>query len=309
MRELRLQGHSCIVNDSREEPDLADASATEDFFAVAAPEFVFLAAGRSGGIHANQKYPADLIRDNLLVECNVVHSAFRFGVRKLLYLASSCVYPRECGQPMRTGSLLTGPFEPTNEAYAMAKMAGITLCRAYRKQHGADFISGIPANIFGPGDDFDPEDSHVIPALIGKMHHAKLQRLPSVELWGTGTPRREFLFSDDLANACVFLMNAYDRPGPINIGDGTDLSIRDLAGMVGVAVGYPGTIRFDPSKPDGMPRKALDASEILALGWRAKTPLEDALRATYEGFLASRAESGTKGRPRRTTPEGTRENG
>lgn len=287
VRELDRRGYCNVVNRPDGEPDLTCPFETEEYFSRTAPEYVFLAGGRSGGIRANEKHPADLMRHNLLVECHVVHAAMRFGVRKLLYLASSCSYPRHCPQPMRVESLMTGPLEPTNEPYALAKLAGIALCQAYRRQYGADFISGIPANIFGPGDDFDPEDSHVIPALIRKMHAAKIDGLPSVDLWGTGTPRREFLFSEDLAEACIVLMGAYDRPAPINIGGGTDVSIRQVAEEIRSIVGYEGELRFDPAKPDGMPLKGLDATELVSLGWRPKTPLRDALAATYEWYLGT----------------------
>ncbi len=269
------------------EPVLSCPFETEEFFARTTPEYVFLAAGKSGGIRANQARPAELMRDNLLVECHVVHAAWKYRARKLLYLASSCSYPRDCPQPMRVGSLMTGPPEPTNEAYAVAKLAGISLCRAYRVQHRANFVTAIPANVFGPGDDFDPEESHVVPGLIRKMHEAKAAGLPFVDIWGTGTPRREFLYVEDLADACIFLMRAYDGPGPINIGGGTDVTIRRLAETVREVVGYGGDLRFDPSRPDGMPSKGLDAAELLALGWRARTPLRAALAATYEAFLGT----------------------
>lgn len=285
LRELERQGYSNIVGRPGEEPDLTDAALVEDFFARTTPDYVFLAAGKSGGIAANQKYPAELMLDNLLVECHVIHSAYRYGVKKLLYLASSCSYPKQCPQPMRVESLLTGPPEPTNEAYAVAKIAGIKLCQAYRQQYGANFIVGIPANTFGPGDDFSTEDSHVIPALIRKMHEAKERCLESVDIWGTGTPRREFIFADDLADACIFVMRKYDNAQPINLGGGSDLSIKELATLIKEVVGYPGELRFDTSKPDGTPLKALDSSKLKEMGWRSKTPFRSALSATYDWFL------------------------
>lgn len=285
--QLERQGYSNVISARGEEPDLTDAARVDDFFAKTAPAYVFLAAGKSGGIGANQKYPAELLLDNLLVECHVVHSAWRHRVRKLLYLASSCSYPRQCPQPMREEALLTGPLEPTNEAYAIAKIAGIKLCESYRKQYGANLISGIPANVFGPGDDFGLEDSHVIAALMRKMHEAKMRRQSSVYIWGSGSPRREFIYVDDLADACIFLMEAYDAPQPINIGSGSDVSIRELAGLIQEVVGYPGQLQFDPSKADGMPVKLLDSSRLNALGWRAKMSMQSALSATYAWFLCS----------------------
>lgn len=285
--ELERKGYQNIVGGKRDEPDLTDAAQVESFFAETTPSYVFLVAGRSGGIGANQKYPADLLLDNLLVECHVVRSAWRHGVRKLLYLASSCSYPRHCPQPMGEEALLTGPLEPTNEAYAVAKIAGLKLCQAFRQQYGANFISGIPANAFGPCDDFGLEDSHVIAALIRKMHEAKTQGKASVDVWGSGSPRREFIYVDDLADACLFLMGAYDAPQPINIGSGSDLSIRELAELIRQVVAYPGRLEFDTSKPDGMPVKLLDSSRLSALGWRSKTPMLSALSDTYAWFLRS----------------------
>lgn len=254
------------------------------FFARTLPDYVLLAAGKSGGIRANQKYPAELLRNNLLVECHVIHSAYRHGVRKLLYLASSCSYPKHCPQPMRVESLMTGPLEPTNEAYAVAKIAGITLCRAYRQEYGTHFISGIPADAFGPGDDFSPEDSHVVPALIRKMHQAKVLGVESVQVWGTGTPRRECIFAADLADACIFLMREYDGPEPVNLGGGVDLSIKELAELIKDVVGYSGELRFDTSKPDGMPLKVLDSRHLREMGWQSRTPFRSALSATYDWF-------------------------
>lgn len=283
LRRLAEGGWRNVLRPSSE-PDLNDPAAVDRFLAAAKPEFVFLAAGKTGGIRANQLRPAELMLDNLQVACNVIAGSHRHGVRKLLYLASSCSYPRLCPQPMREDALLTGPFEPTNDAYATAKVAGWKLCQAYRRQYGSRFIVGIPANLFGPGDDFDPAEAHVIPALLRKMTDARRQQAPAVTLWGTGRPRREFLFVDDLADACLFLMRHYDDEAPINIAGGTDLSIREVAEAVREVVGYEGELQFDPAMPDGMPLKALDASRIAALGWRPHTLFRSALSVTYEWF-------------------------
>jgi len=284
VHELERQGYTNIVGTPGEEPDLTDAAQVDAFFAQTAPGYVFLAAGKSGGIGANQKHPAELMLDNLLVECHIIHSAYRHGVKKLLYLASSCCYPRHCPQPMRVESLLTGLLEPTNEAYAVAKIAGIKLCQAYHQQYGANFVVGIPANVFGPNDDFSLEESHVIAALIRKIHDAKTFGAPFVEIWGTGTPRREFIFADDLADACLVVMQEYEGAEPINLGGGTDVSIVDLANLVKEVVGYEGKLRFDPSRPDGMPLKILDSTLLLAMGWRPATPFREALLATFQAF-------------------------
>ena len=293
LRELERQGYMNIGGGPGEAPDLTDAAQVDAFFARTTPDYVFLAAGKSGGIGANQKYPAELMLDNLLVECHVIHNAYRHGVKKLLYLASSCSYPKHCPQPMRVESLMTGPLEPTNEAYAVAKIAGIKLCQAYSQQYGVNFICGIPANAFGPGDDFSLEDSHVIAALIRKMHEAKVLGVESVEIWGTGAPRREFIFSDDLADACIFVMREYSNSKPINLGSGWDLSIRELAELIKEVVGYLGELRFDTSKPDGMPAKLLDSSQLKEMGWQPRTPLRAALLATFEWFLNTKGESRT----------------
>ncbi len=287
LRELERQGYVNIVGRRGEEPELTDAFQVDAFFARTVPDYVFLAAGKSGGIRANQKYPAELMLDNLLVQCHVIHSTYRYGVKKLLYLASSCSYPKHCPQPMRVESLLTGPLEPTNKAYAVAKIAGIELCQAYRQQYGVKFIVGIPANTFGPGDDFSPENSHVIAALIRKIHEAKDLDLESVDIWGTGTPRREFIFADELADACIFIMREYDDTEPINIGSGSDLSIKELAELIKEVVGYSGKLHFDTTKPDGMPLKVLDSSKLKRMAWRSKTPFRSALSATYDWFLGT----------------------
>lgn len=289
LRQLERQGYTNIVGKPGEEPDLTDAGAVDDFFSRRSPEYVFVAAGKSGGIEANRKYPAELMLDNLLVECHIINNAYRHGVKKLLYLASSCCYPRHCPQPMRVESLLTGPLEPTNEAYAVAKIAGIKLCQAYRQQYGSSFIVGIPANVFGPGDDFSPEDSHVIAGLLKKTHEAKMLDAPQVQVWGTGTSRREFIFADDLGDACIFVMSEYDNIEPINLGSGIDLAIKELALMIKDVVGYSGELRYDTARPDGMPLKSLDSSKLLEMGWRPKTPFQNALRVTY-GFLQASQE-------------------
>ena len=283
LRELERHGYQNIVG--REEPDLTDGKQVESFFAAVQPDYVFLAAGKSGGIGANQKYPAELMRDNLLIESHVVHNAHCVGVKKLLYLASSCSYPKHAPQPMQIESLLTGKLESTNEAYAIAKIAGLGLCQAYQHQYGANFVGGIPANAFGVGDDFSLEDSHVIAALIRKMHEAKINHAPQVEVWGTGAARREFIFADDLADACLFVMNHYDSAQPINLGGGDDVSIAQLATMIKDVVSYSGELKFDTSKPDGMPLKSLDSSVLLALGWKAKTSFKEALEKTYKWWL------------------------
>ena len=299
--ELRQKGYTNLIGKSGKEPELTDAAQVDDFFARTVPEYVFLAAGKSGGIGANQKYPAELIRDNLLLECYVIHSAHRYGVKKLLYLASSCCYPKHCPQPMRVESLMTGPLEPTNEAYAISKIAGLQLCQAYRKQYGVKFISGIPADTFGPGDDFSLEDSHVVAALIRKTHEAKALGVKSVEIWGSGTPRREFIFTADLADACIFAMNQYDSLKPINLGGGgSGVSIRELAQLIKEVIGYRGELRFDLNKPDGMPLKILDSTELSKMGWNPRTSLQSALSVTYEWYLGRQKgrASSSIGRPK-----------
>jgi len=291
VRVLRHHGYVNLVGAAEGEPDLTDGAAVDAFFARARPEYVFMAGGPSGGIQANLRYPATFIRDNLLAETHVIHTAYRHRARKLLYLASSCCYPRECPQPMRVESLMTGRPESTSEAYAIAKLAGIGLCRAYAKQHGARFLSAIPADAFGPGDDFSPEDSHVVPALIRRMHEAKMAGMPDVDIWGTGRPRREFVYADDVADACLFVMLRYENPEPINLGAGAPLSIAEVAAVIREVVGYPGALRFDASRPDGMPVKVLDSSPLLELGWRPKTSLREALRMTYAWYLREHASS------------------
>jgi GDP-L-fucose synthase len=285
VRVLGRHGYANLLGTTEREPDLTDGAAVDEFFARTRPEYVFMAGGPSGGIQANLRYPATLIRDNLLAETHVIHSAYRVRATKLLYLASSCCYPRDCPQPMRVESLMTGRPESSNEAYAMAKLAGIGLCQAYAEEYGARFISGIPADAFGPEDDFSPEDSHVVPALIRRMHEAKIAGTPAVDVWGTGRPRREFVYADDIAEAGLFVMLRYERPEPINLGGGAPLSIGEVAAAIKEVVEYPGALRFDASRPDGMPVKLLDSSVLLTLGWRPKTPLQDALQMTYAWYL------------------------
>lgn len=284
-RRLERGGYENFVGEPGDEPDLTDVSQVDAFFNRASPDYVFVAAGKSGGIRANQKYQAEMMRDNLLVACNLIHSSYHHRIKKLLYLASSCAYPRHCPQPMRVDSLLTGPLEPTSEAYALAKLAGIKLCQAYRLQYGAKFICGISADAFGPGDDFSLEDSHVVSALIRRIHEAKVAGAGSVAIWGTGAPKRDFIFVDDLADACIVAMNKYDDFEPINLGAGNEVSIKELAKLVREVVGYDGEFEFDTTKPDGMPLKVLDARELRAMGWSPRTPLRSALGATYEWFL------------------------
>lgn len=290
LRQLEHQGYINIIGKPGEEPNLTNATEVENFFAKAMPEYVFVAAGKSGGISANQKYPADLMLNNLLVSTNIIQNAYHYGTKKLLYLASSCSYPKHSPQPMQIESILTGPLEETNEAYAVAKIAGIKLCQAYRQQYNANFISGIPANSYGPGDDFSLEDSHVVGALIRKMHEAKISRTEFVKVWGTGSPRREFIYVDDLADACLFVMRKYNGSRPINIGSGMDVSIKELANLIKETIGYTGKLQFDTSRPDGMPLKALDSSYLTRLGWRPKTSLKSGLTATCKWFLQLKQE-------------------
>lgn len=293
-RALRGAGFHNLVERTSEELDLRRQSAVVDLFAAEKPELVIVAAARVGGILANDQLRADFIYDNLMIEANVIHSAYLSGVEKLIFLGSSCIYPRLAPQPMREEYLLGGPLEPTNEPYAVAKIAGIKLCESYYKQHGANFFSVMPTNLYGPHDNFDLETSHVIPALMRKFHSAKLQRDDRVIVWGTGTPRREFLFVDDLADAVVFLLENVNAEGlygqgisHINIGCGKDLQIREIAVLIGEIVGYDGRIVFDETKPDGSPQKLLDIGRLSALGWRSKTSLREGLAKTYSWFLES----------------------
>ena len=279
----RLAGERCdILTVGRASLDLTRQADVERWMSAHKPGVVILAAATVGGILANDSRPAEFIHDNLVIETNIIHASHVVGVKKLLFLGSSCVYPKMCPQPIREEYLLTGPLEPTNEWYAIAKIAGIKLCQAYRRQYGCDFISAMPTNLYGPGDNFDLSSSHVLPALLMKAHRAKLERAPHMELWGTGSPRREFMHVDDLADALVFLLKNYSAPEPINAGVGDDLPIRDLAELIMRIVGFDGTLKLDPSKPDGTPRKLLDVSRLTALGWTASTPLEAGIRSTYE---------------------------
>jgi len=291
VRRLEETGCRNLLLRNRAELDLLDQAAVTRFFAEHQPEFVFLAAAKVGGIMANATYPAEFLYENLAIQTNVIHSAWQHGARKLLFLGSSCIYPKLAPQPIREEYLLTGPLEPTNEAYAIAKIAGLKLAAAYRAQYGFPAISVMPTNLYGPGDDFDLETSHVLPALIRRFHEAKISGAPEVTLWGTGTPRREFLHVDDLAYAACFLMETYDGREALNVGTGEDLAIVELAELVARAAGYSGRIRFDPSRPDGTPRKLLDVSRIHALGWKASISIEEGVASTYEWYCAHAAAS------------------
>lgn len=287
LRRLESSGHENLITRTRNELDLRDAGAVESFFETEEPEYVFLAAARVGGILANDTYPVDFLSDNLRMELNVIEAAHRHGVEKLLFLGSSCIYPRLAPQPMKEEHLLTGELEPTNEPYAIAKIAGIKLCQAYNRQHGTDYISVMPTNLYGPGDNFDLQTSHVLPALIRKFHEAKERGDESVTVWGTGEPRREFLHVDDLADACVYLMDNYSGSEIVNIGVGEDISIRELAELVREVVGYAGGIVHDTTKPDGAPRKLLDVSKLRGLGWEAGVPLRRGVEETCGWFAES----------------------
>jgi len=283
----RLANENCdILTADHAALDLADQGQTEDWLAREKPDAVFMAAARVGGIRANSTYPVAFIGDNLAIALNVIRGAHAVGVKKLLFLGSSCIYPRLAAQPMTEEALLTGPLEPTNEWYAVAKIAGIKLCQAYRRQYGDDFISVMPTNLYGRGDNYHPEHGHVPAALIRRFHEAKVSGAASVEVWGTGKPRREFLAADDLADACVFMMKHYSGDDFLNVGTGEDIAIADFARLVAEVVGYRGALAFDTSRPDGAPRKLLDVSRLAALGWRAKTPLRDGLKAAYADFCS-----------------------
>ncbi|MBD2093087.1 GDP-L-fucose synthase [Microcoleus sp. FACHB-1515] len=284
VKVLRQQGYENLVLKTSRELDLRRQAEVEDFFAKEQPEYVFLAAAKVGGIQANNIYRAEFIYDNLVIETNIIHSAYLSQVKKLLFLGSSCIYPKFCPQPMREEHLLTGELEPTNEPYAIAKIAGLKLCENYSRQYGVDFISAMPTNLYGINDNFDIANSHVLPALIRKFHEAKLSNAPAVEIWGTGSALREFLFVDDLADALIFLMQNYRDRDFINVGTGDEVSIRELALMIQAVVGYEGDLQFDSSKPDGTPRKLLDTSKINALGWYPKTSLKKGIEVTYEWF-------------------------
>ncbi len=289
LHELDRQGYGNVVARPGEEPELTDPDEVEAFFTRTRPEYVFMAAGRSGGIGANQKYPAELMLDNLLAECHVLRNAYRQGVKKLLYLASSCCYPERCPQPMQEKYLLTGLLEPTSEAYALSKIAGMKLCQAFRKQYKTSFISVIPADCFGPADNFSLEDSHVVPAMMYKIHEAMLRHEDKVVLWGSGKARRDFIYVEDMARACIFALTYYDDNAPINLGSGHDWSIAELARNIQETTGFRGELFFDTTRPDGMPVKLLDSRKIQELGWRAEWPLKEALKKTWSWFVSSGA--------------------
>jgi GDP-L-fucose synthase len=298
LRRLAADGHRALLTRTHRELDLTDSAAVDAFFAAERPTQVYLAAAKVGGIHANDTYPAEFIYQNLMIEANVIHAAWRHGVARLLFLGSSCIYPRGAAQPMAEAALLTGELEPTNEPYAIAKIAGIKLCESYNRQYGTDFRSVMPTNLYGPGDNFDLANSHVIPALMRKFHEAKQAGAADVEVWGSGRPRREFLHVDDMAAACVHVMGlepavyqAHTDPrcAHLNVGTGADLTIAEVARTIGEVVGFEGKIRFDPSKPDGTPRKLLDVARLRALGWQAGIELREGLEQTYRWFLENRA--------------------
>jgi GDP-L-fucose synthase len=291
VRALRAAGHTAIITRTSAELDLRDGAATRAFLATEQPAAVVMAAARVGGIKANSTEPYDFLYDNLAMAANVIDGSRRAGIRKLLFLGSSCIYPKMAPQPIREESLLTGPLEVTNEAYAIAKIAGIKLCDHARAQYGCDFISAMPCNLYGTGDNFSLENSHVLPALIRKMHEAKLRGDASLRLWGTGTPLREFLHADDLAEACVLLLERYSQAGHINVGSGEELSIRQLAEQIAQVVGFTGRLEFDPSMPDGTPRKLMDVSRIRALGWKHRITLTEGIRGAYAWYLAHSAEA------------------
>ena len=287
-RKLVKEGYENFVLRKSSELDLRDQSAVRDSFETERPDYIFLAAAKVGGIMANNIYRAEFLHDNLLIQNNVIDSAYRTNAKKLMFLGSSCIYPKLAPQPLREESLLTGLLEPTNEPYAIAKIAGIKMCEAYRAQYGCNFISVMPTNLYGPNDNYDLNNSHVLPAMIRKFHEAKEENKPFVELWGTGSPLREFLHADDLADACYFLMQTYDEPGFLNVGVGADVTIKHLAEMIQQVTGYSGQIHWNTDKPDGTPRKLMDVSKLHALGWKHRIDLEEGLAVTYQDFLQKR---------------------
>lgn len=303
MRNLRSKGYENFVTRTHAELDLTSQAAVEEFFAAEKPDYVFLAAAKVGGIHANNTYPAEFIRDNLAIQTNIIHAAHKNDVKRLLFLGSSCIYPRLAPQPMQEAHLLTSELEPTNRPYALAKIAGIEMCWAYNRQYKTQYLAVMPTNLYGPGDNYHPENSHVIPALIRRFHEAKLVNAPSVTVWGTGTPKREFMYSEDMADACVYLMDLPDEtfvpllgqdrndglPPLMNIGVGHDLTIRELAETVASVVGYPGALEFDATKPDGTPRKLMNVDRLNAMGWKATTDMRSGLAVAYQDFLAANA--------------------
>lgn len=286
VRALRARGYENLITRTHQELDLTEQEAVRSFMRQEKPNYVFLAAAKVGGIHANNTYPADFLYQNVMMEANVIHAAFDTGVQRLMFLGSSCIYPRDCAQPIREEYLLTGPLESTNEAYAIAKIAGLKLCEAYNRQHGTRYLSVMPTNLYGPNDNFDLATSHVLPALLRKAHEAKLGNARALTIWGSGKPMREFLHVDDMAEACVHLMEREIGAGVFNVGQGTDVTIEELARSIMRVVGYAGELEFDRSKPDGTPRKLLDVSKLAALGWRATRSLESGLRDTYAWYLA-----------------------
>lgn len=287
-RCLERQGFTNLIYAASDEVDLRDARKVNAFFEAEKPEYVFLAAAKVGGIYANDTYPADFLYDNLMIQNNVIHAAWQYKTEKLLFLGSSCIYPKMAPQPIKEESLLSGYLEKTNEAYAIAKIAGIKLCQAFHKQYHCRFISAMPTNMYGYGDNYHPENSHVLPALLRRFHEARRDNKPEVAIWGSGKPLREFMFSDDLAEACVFLMQTYEDPGLINVGTGEEIAILDLAKLIADVVGYKGKIDFDSSKPDGTPRKLMDSSRLHALGYKHKVSLREGIELTYADFLARR---------------------
>lgn len=297
VRNLESKGYTNLITRTHAELDLTNQIATQRFFEKEKPEYVFLAAAKVGGIHANNTYPAEFVHDNLVIQTNVIHESYRSGVKRLLFLGSSCIYPRDCPQPIKEEYLLTGPLEPTNRPYALAKIAGIEMCWSYNRQYGTQYLAAMPTNLYGPGDNYDLNNSHVLPALIRKFHEAKINNQPTVTVWGTGTPRREFLYSDDMADACVYLMHLSDEkfntilnplssaPPLVNVGVGEDVSIKNLAELVKQTVGYQGELAFDITKPDGTPRKLMDVASLSALGWRAETTLMDGISRAYKDYI------------------------
>lgn len=288
VRNLKKQGYNNIITKTREELDLLSQTKVADFFEKETPEYIFLAAARVGGILENETYPAEFIYQNLQIQNNIIHNSYLNKAKKLLFLGSSCIYPRECSQPIKEKYLLNGPLEKTNEAYAIAKIAGIKMCESYNKQYGTKYISVMPTNLYGPNDNFDLKSSHVIPALLRKFHEAKINNSPEVVMWGTGSPRREFLHVDDLADACIFLMNNYSENELLNIGTGKDLTIRELAEIIKAITDYKGKIINDTLKPDGTPQKLLDVSRLHKAGWKHKIELEDGIKSTYKWFLKNK---------------------
>jgi len=284
-RELKNQGYENIITRTSSQLDLRDQREVEEFFSKEKPDFVFLSAAKVGGILANNTYPADFIYDNIMIQSNVIYYSYKYKVKKLLFFGSSCIYPKFASQPIKEEYLLDGKLEPTNESYAIAKIAGIKMCQSFNRQYGTNFISIMPTNLYGPNDNFDLQNSHVFAALIRKFHEAKIQNEEHVTIWGTGSPLREFLYVDDLADACIFLMNNYNESEMINVGVGKDISIKDLAILMKDIIGFKGEIRFDTSKPDGTPRKLLDVSKINSLGWKAKTSLKDGIKLTYNWYI------------------------